>query len=242
MKADTVIVLILIFIALWLVFVGVLIGQASTPQLTANLFTTISTLITPFATLAAALSGSWYAFKLHDEKSRKENDTSDVEAANIAIYELTRWYNKLLNYKEQFLLEHQSNTWRQYRILPVAGMTFGNPNVDYNSLSFILKSKKPNILGEFAIVEQNIASALDIIKQRSQLHVETLQPAIEELEKLHGPSFAPHLIDIQLGPRNAQVIKMCNYSAAIIKAGIFLSNNNLSAWLDETPCLRQVEI
>jgi len=38
------------------------------------------------------------------------------------------------------------------------------------------------------------------------------------------------------------MLKYRNYSAAIIKAGILLSNNNLSAWLDETPCLRQVEI
>lgn len=163
---------------------------------------------TPLITLAAAFSGAWYAFKLQNEKARKDAEARDVNAANNAIFELSRWYNKLHAFKTQFIDKERSNSMRHLYIMPAAGMALGKPKIDYESLSFIFKSSDPNILGTISLAEQEIASTIDVILQRSKMHIEVLQPAVEQVEKRLGPSFPPLELERELGDRNAQVLKM----------------------------------
>ncbi len=205
MKVDAKVFLIVIFAAICFAVAGFSVGRMVEASSASPFF---DYLFTPITTLAAAFGGSWYAFRLHDEKSKKEEDAIDVKAANNAIFELARWYNKLHDFKKQFIVEHLNNPLRHLYIMPVAGMSFGSPAFDYNSLSFIFKSKNPNLLGTLSLVEQEIASTLEIIQQRSRLHVDVLQPAVEEIEKRLGGTFPPVEVEKQLGVRHSTVMKM----------------------------------
>lgn len=158
--------------------------------------------------IIGAFSGAWFAFRLQNERARKDAEARDVTAANNAIFELSRWYNKLHALKTQFIDEHRANSLRHLYIMPVAGMALEKPKIDYESLSFIFKSSNPNILGTIALAEQEIASTLDVILQRSKLHVEVLQPAVERVEKCLGPSFPPLELEKELGKKDAQVLRM----------------------------------
>jgi len=165
-------------------------------------------LFTPIITLFAAFGGSWYAFKLQDEKHKRDTDERDVKAANSAIFELTRWHKKFYAFKRQFIVEHLNNPWRQFYIMPAAGMSLSHPKFDYDSLAFIFKSKNPNLLGTLSLTELEISSTLDVIHQRSKMHVEILQPAVEEVERRFGPLFPPEEVEKQLGSRHSQALKM----------------------------------
>ena len=174
-----------------------------------SVFPLIDYLFTPITTLFAAFGGSWYAFKLQDTKAKKDADERDVKAANNAIFELTRWHKKLHAFRSQFIADHLDSPWRHIFIMPVAGMSLDQPKFDYDSLAFIFKSKNPNLLGTLSLAELEISSTIDVILQRSKMHVEILQPAVEEVEKrFEGRPFPPEEVEKQLGPRNSKVLKM----------------------------------
>lgn len=159
-------------------------------------------------TLFAAFAGAWYAFSLHAKKSEQDEAKINVKSANCAIFELVRWYNKLLAFKKQFLNEHIDNPCRQFYILPVAGMSQKRPMIDYDSLAFLVHSGNPNLLGTLSLAEQEVESTLDVISQRSQFHVEIFQPKVEELQKQIGSVLHPENIEEALGPKNSQVLSV----------------------------------
>jgi hypothetical protein len=205
MKVSAKIVLLVIFAAICFFVAGFSAGRIVDSASSKAFF---DYFFTPFTTLVAAFGGSWYAFKLHEDNTQKESDARDVKSANNAIFELARWYNKFHAFRTQFIVEHESNPLRYLYIMPAAGMSFGAPEFDYDSLSFIFRSKNPNLLGTLSLVEQEIVSTLDVIQQRSKLHVDVLQPAVEEVEKKLGGGFPPSELEKELGTRHFQVIRM----------------------------------
>lgn len=169
---------------------------------------TIEILAASLATLAAAYFGAKYAFSLQNEKEKRTSDAADVKAANSAIFELARTYNKFLAIKKQFIDEHRGKAERHLMIMPVAGMSWEPPKFNYDTISFLFKSSDPNLLGTLPLVEQEIASILDLIKQRSAMHVDVLQPAVEKLSQRVGEQVTLKQIEDELGQRLAATLKM----------------------------------
>ena len=163
---------------------------------------------TSLATLAAAYFGAKYAFKLQSDKDKCASDAADVKSANSVIFELARTFNKFIAIKKQFIDEHRDKAERHLMIMPVAGMSWEPPMFNYDSISFLFKSSDPNLLGTLSLVEQEIASTLDVIKQRSTMHVEILQPTIERLSQQVGKQVPLLQIEDELGPRLATTLKM----------------------------------
>ncbi|MFN7154857.1 MAG: hypothetical protein ACK4OE_14325 [Acidovorax sp.] len=169
---------------------------------------TIEILAASLATLAAAYFGAKYAFSLQNEKEKRTSDASDVKAANSAIFELARTYNKFLAVKNQFIDEHRNKAERHLMIMPVVGMSWEPPKFNYDTISFLFRSSDPNLLGTLSLVEQEIASTLDVIHQRSAMHVDVLQPAVEKLSQRVGSQVSMTQIENELGQRLAATLKM----------------------------------
>ena len=93
-------------------------------------------------------------------------------------------------------------------IMPVAGMSWEPPKFNYDAISFLFRSTDPNLLGTLSLVEQEIASTLDVIKQRSTMHVEVLQPTIEKLSQQVGEQISLQQIENALGQRLATTLQM----------------------------------
>ena len=185
--------------------------------------------------VAGAFSGAWFAFRLQNMKARKDIEAQNVNAANSAIFELSRWYNKLHAFKTQFIDEHRNKPMRHLYIMPAAGMTYGKLEIDYESLSFIFKSSDPNILGTISLTEQEIASTIDVILQRSKMHVEILQPAVEQVELRLGPSFPESELEKELGVRHTQTLKMLtDYLVSGIDDSITALRNNMDKLASES--------
>lgn len=165
-------------------------------------------LFTSLATLAAAYFGAKFAFRLQSDKDMRASDAADVKSANSVIFELARTFNKFIAIKKQFIDEHRSKAERHLMIMPVAGMSWEPPRFNYDSISFLFKSSDPNLLGTLSLVEQEIASTLDVIKQRSTMHVEVLQPTIERLSQQVGEQVSLRQVEDALGQRHATTLRM----------------------------------
>lgn len=204
-KVDTKVVVLMVLVAAAWTFAGFTVSKCIE---TSSVSPFIDYFLTPIITLFAAFGGSWYAFKLQDAKAKKDSDERDVKAANNAIFELTKWHKKFHAFRKQFIVEHIDNAWRHILILPVTGMASDHPKFDYDSLAFIFKSKNPNLLGTLNLTELEISSTIDVILQRSKMHAEILQPAVEEVEKRFEGPFSPAEVENQIGARHSQVLKM----------------------------------
>lgn len=205
MKLNSKFFILMIFAAIAFMIAGFLFCKMVD---TASVFPFLDYLFAPITTLFAAFGGAWYAFKLQDVKTKKDANERDVKAANNVIFELTRWHKKFHAFRRQFIVEHIDDPWRHILIMPVTGMSPDHPKFDYDSLAFIFKSKNPNLLGTLSLAELEISSTIDVILQRSKMHVEILQPAAEAVEKRFEGTFPPDEIEKQLGARNSQVLRM----------------------------------
>ena len=199
MKADTGIVLIIIAF----VFGAALMAYAE--EISALQY--INSLPAAFSTLIAAFVGAWYAYRLQLAHLEKEREKEEVEAGNKAIFEMGKTYNKFAAIRKQFIETYRDSTARYVLILPMAG-NIETPKINFDSLSFLIESEDPNLLGRLSMFEQEVSSTLSIIEQRSRLHVDVVQPAVENLEKINGEEMSLGEIESELGTRYSKTMKM----------------------------------
>lgn len=164
-------------------------------------------LISAVATLAAAFFGARYAYKLQSEAAQREEVKARVEAGNRAIFELVRTYNQMLTIRKQFIDKHRDNDARHVFIMPMAG-NVRSLSINFDELSFLFESEDPNLIGRLAMFQQEVAGTLDVMQQRSNLHVENVQPKVEEIEKRDGPNIPLETLERELGPRISQTMRM----------------------------------
>lgn len=159
------------------------------------------------ATLIAAFVGAWYAFKLQLAHLEQRKTKEQVEAGNKAIFELVRTYNKFYAIKNQFIEEFRRNPARHVFIMPMAG-DIKPLQLNFDTLAFLFDSEDPNLLGRLAMFEQEVASTLGVIDQRSRLHADIVQPTVEKLERESGPLMSIEQIEKALGTRYSKTLKM----------------------------------
>lgn len=163
----------------------------------------IEPILGSLSTLVAAFIGAWFAFGLESRRRDRETKNAHVISANLAIFSFTRAHNTFLNIKSQIIAEFEKHPARHHFIKPMMGDSLQKVQIDFSSLAFLL-STNPDLLGEIAITEQDINGTIDLIRDRSKLHYEHLQPAIERLQREGRETITTEQIDAELGPRAAQ--------------------------------------
>src|SRR5690606_26970724 len=96
---------------------------------------------------------------------------------------------------------------RHVFIMPMAG-NIQPLSLNFDELSFLFESEDPNLLGRLAMFQQEVAGTLDVIRQRSELHVNHVQTKVEEIEKRDGPNIPLEVLERELGPRTSQTVRM----------------------------------
>lgn len=199
MKGDTEVVLMVAF------FFGGAAMMAYAEDISATPF--IDAVLTSTTTLVAAFFGAKYAFKLqlinHEQRMVKEQ----VEAGNKAIFELVRTYNQFYAIRNQLIDQHRQNPGRHLLILPMIG-NIHVIQLNFDDLAFMFDSKDPNLLGRLAMFQQEVATTIDAIVQRSQFHVEFIQAAAERIEDQTKGLIYLDQLEKELGNRNTHTVKM----------------------------------
>lgn len=162
-------------------------------------------LVAALATLTAAFLGANYAFRLQREHAEREEEKRQVEAGNKAIFELVRTLNQFLTIRKQFIDPHRSSPARNMYIMPMTGSV--RPlEIAFDELAFLFPAANPNLLSRIAMFQQEVASTLDVINQRSRIHVDIVQPKVEELERIRGAVLKVEDLEAALGTRVAQQV------------------------------------
>ena len=109
----------------------------------------IGTIVLAVATFGLIVA-TWWADSRRRSDDRVEKAKRNVGAANNAIFEIIRFYNKALNFKEQVLDEQRQSPIRHFLLRPASGVIWQSCRIDFSSLSFLFESNDPNVLGTLA--------------------------------------------------------------------------------------------
>jgi hypothetical protein len=130
-----------------------------------------------------------------------------VTAGNLAIFELIRTYNKFLVVQVQHIDELKDNFARHVLMRPTLGLNWRPLQIDYDSLSFLFALGDPNLLGDLAMIEQEVAATIETINSRSKMHYEEVQTVVEQASKEHGEKMTVPQLEAALGQRRTIQIK-----------------------------------
>lgn len=162
----------------------------------------VVSLLGAFATLAATFLGAFFAFRFQSLREKQKEADAERTHLNKAILELTFLFNKFKAIQNQFIDPQRKNPLRHMEMLPVA-TSIPPPNLEVKSLTFLLEKSDPNILGTLSRLELDATSTIEIIAQRSDLHFNRFQPAIQRAQRIHGPVLSMNQIVEELGHRDA---------------------------------------
>lgn len=157
--------------------------------------------IPAIATLFAAFLGARYAFKLNIYKEQIDIQKRNIVAGNLAVFNLGRMLNTLLNYQNQIVDPVRNKALNFIEMQPTLHLLEDDISLDLDSLSFLLDSDNSNLLGELAVEKSKFKKALDAINERSQLHIYRLQPILEQAGVIEGKNYPLSLFKQTLGPQ-----------------------------------------
>lgn len=131
------------------------------------------------ATLGAAFLGAKYAFTLQNEREKKRILEDQVEAGNYALFQLSRVHQYFGAIRKEYQ-DLKGDPDRDLLIRPFIGISGFELTFEFRGLSFLYHSQDPNILNKLAAFQAEVASVLDVIYQRNQIHQQYAQPANEK--------------------------------------------------------------
>ncbi len=152
-----------------------------------------STIISAFATLLAALLGSFlgplFAFKLQRQEKDRRLKADNITAGNHALFILMRQYTRLDNVRKQFIEPVKEHPLRFIIMRPTLPLIEADDlKLDMSNLSFFLQPQRNKnlqrklreTLYELFLEEERFQTVISAINQRTTLHVEQVQPLLDQ--------------------------------------------------------------
>ena len=159
------------------------------------------------ATLMAAYFGAKYAFDLQNEKEKEEIKKKNIVNGNMTIFNLTRMINKLLDYQHQIIDPVRDKATSFLEMRPTSHSERDYISLNLESLSFLIETEDPNILGELSVEESRYQSALDAINERSIIHRNEVQPLLEKQGIVERGAYTFEMIEAAIGNRLYTILK-----------------------------------
>jgi hypothetical protein len=140
----------------------------------------LSIIITTVSTFAAALAGSWSAYKLQVYKENKKTEQENISAINKALFVLLRQINSIEMFKRDLDKHIEKHEIERAFIFPAwKPNSYNDLKFDSEKLSFILDTKDANILHELFIVQESFEQTIETINQRSIYFINQVTPEME---------------------------------------------------------------
>lgn len=197
MKGDAEVVCMVVFF-----MVGALISKSPVENKEV-----IFSILGPVATLLAAYFGARFAFSHQGRRDVKLRVDEEVAAFNSALFGLVRIISTFKGYSAQILPHPNFPDQAHLTTPPLIGYTRPKIEFDFKSLGFILQSNDPDILSDVDSLERSATTSINICLERSRVHIEQLQPFINELEK-SGKDISPPGVQRAIDPILDQRLRM----------------------------------
>lgn len=177
---------------------GALVGGLAEGKLISTVF---EDYVPALVTLLAAFLGASYAFKLQSDKEKRDVARANIVSGNLAVYNLIRKINVLLDYQRQVIDPIRGKRTAFIEMQPTLELVKDDIQLDLDSLSFLLISDDPNLLGELSVEKSRFRRAIDAINERSKLHLDQVQPILEKAGVVEGADYTFQQIEQALGVR-----------------------------------------
>jgi len=138
----------------------------------------LGTLALAIATLITVYY-SWKAERVRQEEMASQVANTNVTAANRTIFLLTRTLNVYKNIQDQLINPFRGSHGRHLEIRPLVA-ALEPIQIDFDALSFLFDSDDRDVLQELDIIQRQIASTVQVIDDRNDLHKNHVQPIIEK--------------------------------------------------------------
>lgn len=167
----------------------------------------LKTIAGAVATLVAAFTGAFFAYKFNADREKQRKNEIDLASANRAIFTLIRIYNYIASFNKQFLKPYENNPAAYVAIQPSLGNSNPDWKLDYDSISFLISERKSGILTELTELEELFIIFTETVRTRNHIHLNIVQPAMEDAGITNGASVSLADIDKVIGDRNSGIMK-----------------------------------
>ncbi len=158
-------------------------------------------LLPAIATLTAAFLGAWAAYKLQDNKNKREYEETCLKNGNSMMFALYERIKALRLVQKRSINPYRNDPLRMISMMPL--MSFSNPDSEFNveSLLFLLGTKHKQLILDLHNEKECFKIVFYLIKFRSELHFKDAQPAIEKSKMKEGEEFTKKQMIDALGER-----------------------------------------
>ncbi len=152
------------------------------------------------ATLVAAYAGALYGATLAHEAAKKDMRLKQIGIGARAMFTIWRQLNTIAQIQEDIV-----GKYRDYPPAPLAMPPIDVPiddtiRIDIDGLAFLLDYGKSNLLINLCIAETRFIHAVDAIRRRSALHMDEVQPKLENKIPI-GRNLTPDELRSLIGTR-----------------------------------------
>jgi hypothetical protein len=133
-----------------------------------------------FFPLLGTFLGAAFAFRLQEDKETAKDERARVEAINRALYVLGVQHNEIRTHLKSFA-RFETDVDRAINCPAVMPLDNFERRQKIESLEFLLRSSKPNVLFQIDVEQQRFDTCMQAMRQRGQFHVTEVQPQLEKV-------------------------------------------------------------
>lgn len=146
-------------------------------------------LITSIATLSAAFFGAWLSFKLQENRRKREEQNMRTQQSNELLFALYQKLNALKLFQIDSVEPWRGKPEALLGMQPLLDYKLPETKIRPESISFLLGTKYEQLLFEIHIEDERFKVAENIIKFRSNLHFNHIQPAMHASGIIDGAEY-----------------------------------------------------
>ena len=184
----------IITVAIVAVSIGLIVGL-----LVGSRVTDSNVLITSLATLGAAFVGAWFAYKLQDKAKRRQEIEKQVDRANDLLFALYQKLNALKLFQIDSIDPWRDNPGIIFEMQPVLDFKLPEAPIKPENIIFLLKTKHKQLLFDAHIEDQRFEAAENVIRHRSNLYYQYIQPALHAAGIVEGVTYTDVQFKAALG-------------------------------------------
>jgi hypothetical protein len=170
--------------------IGLLVGAKVTDA---------NVLITSLATLVSAFVGAWFAYKLQDKAKRRQETERQVDKANDLLFALYQKLNALKLFQIDSIEPWRNNPGKMFAMQPVLNFKLPEAPIKPENINFLLKTKHKQLLFDTHIEEQRFEVAENVIRHRSNVYYQYIQPALHAAGIIEGVTYTDTQFKSALG-------------------------------------------
>lgn len=178
----------------------IVIAAFSAPFGTPQLAAFAKDFLSAVATLVAAYAGAWYAASLVKEMAQSDERKRNISAGARAMFLLWRQLNTVAQIQMDWVEKYRNNPSAPVVMPPINYPLTDCARINLDDLGFFIDLGNVEVLENLAIAELRFLHAIEIVRERSKLHLMEIQPVLERIIPNGGS--VPHAkLQATLGPR-----------------------------------------